>query len=217
MIVLRLTVCGEGPNDSALVPLVVRLVKQYLPAVPVEGVFGDWRLYTPRPTTLAGKVVAAVELFPCDLLAVHRDADTSDRPKRVAEIVAAAADRGLTVPHVCVVPVRALEAWLLCDEPAIRRAAGNPNGKAKLDLPLPRQIERLADPKSRFRAALVAAGDPRRRRRQDVGSSAVYRLVAGEIEDFAPLRQLAAFVALEAEVEAFAAGWMAGHPADGAT
>lgn len=212
MTAVRLTVCGEGPNDAALVPLLTRLVKSHLPTASVDGVFGDWREVTPRPATLADKVAAAVGLFPCDLLAVHRDADSADRAARVAEITAAVAGRGLAVRHVCVVPVRALEAWLLCDEPAIRRAAGNPNGRAKLDLPAPKHVERLADPKARFRAAVVAAGDPRRRRRLDPGSSAIYQLVADEIADLGPLRQLTAFRAFEVEVATFATAWVADDP-----
>ncbi len=214
---IRLTICGEGPNDEALVPIVARLVERHLPAVPVEREWADWRLkHDPRPTTLAEKIAAAIELFPCDLLAVHQDADRLDRVARASQITTAVAGLDSDVPFICVVPVRTLEAWLLCDELAIRHAAGNPNGRAKLDLPLHRQIERLADPKARLRAALTAAGDQRRRRQQNVGASDVYKRLADRIEDIAPLLQLSAFATLEAEVKTFAELWTAANPPDGA-
>jgi hypothetical protein len=40
------------------------------------------------------------------------------------------------MPVVCVVPVRMMEAWLLIDEMAIRRVAGNPNGRIPIELPV---------------------------------------------------------------------------------
>lgn len=54
----------------------------------------------------------------------------------------------ISVPHVCVIPVRMTEAWLLFDEAAIRQAAGNRLGRAPLALPPLDEVEQEPDPKS---------------------------------------------------------------------
>lgn len=99
--------------------------------------------------TLAARIRESVRLYPCDLLFVHRDADREARDKRVEEIETAVTDTRLdsATPCVCVIPVRMQEAWLLCDEEAIRYAAGNRNGRQSLELPILNQLETVADPK----------------------------------------------------------------------
>lgn len=49
---------------------------------------------------------------------------------------------------VPVIPGRMTEAWLRLDEAAIRRVAGNPNGRTKLGLPKLHEVESVADPKA---------------------------------------------------------------------
>ncbi len=69
---------------------------------------------------------------------VHRDAEKEPHQVRVAQILEAVDEASISSvvpPAVCVVPVRMLEAWLLFDEPALRRAAGNPHGQQPLKLP----------------------------------------------------------------------------------
>jgi hypothetical protein len=61
------------------------------------------------------------------------------------------------VAHVPVIPIRMTEAWLLLDEAEIRRVAGAPNGKAALDLPRPRRVESIPDPKEVLRQTLARA------------------------------------------------------------
>ena len=63
------------------------------------------------------------------------------------------------VVHVPVVPVRMTEAWLLVDEPAIRRVAGNPNGRCALDLPQVSKVETIADPKKLLKQVLATASE----------------------------------------------------------
>lgn len=97
-------------------------------------------------------------------------------------------------------PVRAQEAWLLFDEPAIRRAAGNPRSQIPLDLPALSQIEEIADPKGRLLELLrIASGETGRRRRRFRERAAIHR-VAELIEDFIPLRELSAFRAFERDL-----------------
>lgn len=162
----------------------------------------------PRPArTLAERVKLAVALYPFDVLFVHRDAEREPHAMRVEEIRAALGE--ITLPAVCVVPVRMQEAWLLFDERAIRRAAGNPGGHTPLSLPRIRDLERLPDPKAELHRRLKeASGLAGRRLKAFLPHRATY-LVGQYIDDFSPLRGLAAFKALEAEIAAVVAahGW----------
>ena len=145
----------------------------------------------------------AIELYPCDLLLVHRDAEAEPRERRLAEIEEAlsaveAWDRDRTV---AVVPERMTEAWLLIDETALRSAAGDPRGTVPLAMPVVQQLERLPDPKKTLHGLLkTASGLGGRRLRKFRMDQAVHRL-AQAIQDYSPLRQLSAFRALEEEVE----------------
>jgi hypothetical protein len=104
-------------------------------------------------------------------------------------------------PFVCVIPVRMQEAWLLFDEAALRRAAGNPNGHQVLDLPDVAQLEELPNPKNILHELLrQASGLSSRRVKKFSVNERVHR-VAELIDDFTPLRSLPAFMILEAEIK----------------
>lgn len=138
----------------------------------------------------------AHQLFPCDLMFVHRDAEAVDPRLRVQEICRAIPQReGLS--HVPLVPVRMTEAWLLIDESAIRRATDNPNGTIALAMPRNSKLEHIADPKDMLRQLLItASGKSGRNRRRFVRRipERVHRM-ADLIEDFSPLCGLPAFSA----------------------
>lgn len=151
------------------------------------------------PKELAERLRSACDLFPCDLLFVHRDAERKPLASRVEEIERAAAK--IAVTHfVPVVPVRMTEAWLLIDAGAIRHAAGNPSGEAEIGLPPVERLEQEPNPKALLRNALIAAAGNRGRRlhqfQRDLGRRVLR--VGETIEDFTPLRQLAAFRHFEA-------------------
>lgn len=138
MKVVRHTLVSEGATDANLIPIIdwtLREVAQVELATGVRAEF--WRLPSP-PHSLADKLVKAAELFPCDILFIHRDADRESpahRYQEIEEAVRTATGAGCPLPAVAVVPVRMLEAWLMFDEGATRRAAGNPNGTTPLNLP----------------------------------------------------------------------------------
>jgi len=92
------------------------------------------------------------------------------------------------------------EAWLLFDEPAIRTAAGNPNGRDHLDLPRLQHLEGLPDPKEVLYELLRTASGLSGRRRKKLPVSQLAQRVSDFIDDFAPLRTLPAFTALEVEI-----------------
>lgn len=115
-------------------------------------------------------------------------------------------------PALCVVPVRMTEAWLLIDEAAIRRAAGNPNGRVELTLPSLRTLENLPDPKQTLNELLRTACELRGRRlaqfRRDEAARRVR--VADLVDDFSPLLHLPAFQRLQEETYSLLAaqGWL---------
>ena len=182
---------GEGNSDRCLLAP-IRWVLQQATA-------DQWSLHFVDPARTGGGTLTEkiAQIEPCDLLFVHRDRDRATVQDRVGEIADAVGARR----HVPVVPVRALEAWLLLDEAAIRTAAGRPAGTESLDLPPPNRVEQEPDPKGRLRRALLAAcgsGRVRARFRADV---AVYR-VADLVDDWSGHRRLDAFVRLEADTRA---------------
>ncbi len=150
----------------------------------------------------APRIKQSLDLYPCDLLFVHRDAENRPYVKRKAEINnAIALSRPAHNIFVCVVPVRMLEAWLLIDEAALRRASGNPNGQVPLDLPDPTRLERCSDPKSLLHQLMRAASELRGRRLQNLRVGRRVEQVSDYIDDFSALRNLPAFQYLESDIE----------------
>lgn len=143
-----------------------------------------------------------LDLYPCDVLFVHRDAEGIPSGERREEI--AQSLLGVNARHVPVVPVRMTEAWLLADEMAIRLAAGNPNGRGELNLPSIRNLENLADPKKVLHAALTAASGLNARRRTSFRVHQRVRLIPTYIDDYSPLNVLPAFRQLQQDINAIA-------------
>ena len=207
---LRYTLVADGPGDRALLPILMWLLRQLedVGACALVPQFFDPRPFDDPPSELAGRIGRALQLFPCHVLFVHRDAETSTRQDRVREIELALPRN--TAPHVCVVPVRMTEAWLLIDQRAIRIAAGNPNGTHPLAMPTLPTIESLPDPKQMLRSLLLEATAFRGRRRSKFEREVNQRVqrVADLIEDFQPLRGLSAFQAFERETRSVVVAWL---------
>jgi len=187
---LACTLAGDGVTDRSLRTVLEWVLGRMVPLRSRRFVV---QVAAPG-TNLRERMARALYEYPCDVLFVHRDAEREPREKRLAEIRRAADDAGVPV-FVPVVPVRMTEAWFLIDERAIRQAAGNPNGESSLLLPKVTSLERVPDPKKLLRDSLIRASEKTGRRLQqferDLGERA--QRVAELIEDFSPLRQLAAF------------------------
>lgn len=189
MTYLRLTLVCDGPTDQALLPIVRWLLEKHSTAL-FEQNWADLRRLPRREARLAGRVRAALDMYPCDVLVVHRDAESEPPQNRLAEINDAT--RTCQEKVVCAVPVRMTEAWLLFDEPAIRRAAGCPNGRNRLTLPSPfKEAESIPNPKTVVRQALRAASNLSGRRLKQLQPD--IRRLSDLIEDFTPLRALPSF------------------------
>ena len=198
---IRYTLITDGSSDRALMPILTWLLIDLGVNLPIQPTWADFTRLRNPPKKLEDRIHKAIALYPCDLLFVHRDAEKEPRQKRVSEINQAVESIPLDVrlPVVCVIPVKMTEAWLLIDEKAIREAAGNPKGSQSLNLPKPSTIEKLSDPKENLKALLELARGHSSRKSQKF-STAKAR-VAELIDDFQPLKQLPAFIALESELK----------------
>jgi len=192
------TLLSDGPFDIALRPILTWLLITNGVRFAIQAEWADLRTLKNPPTVLAHRISAAIQNYPCDLVFIHRDAERQSRTDRVREIRRAIDALSCIIeypPYICVIPVRMTEAWLFFEEQAIRTAAGNSHGRELLDLPPPRKIESLPDPKSLLYDLLRSASGLRGRRLNNMPVSVYAARVSELIEDFSPLRQLSAFSA----------------------
>ena len=200
MTALRHTLVSDGASDANLIPIIDWSLREVGDVQLSQGTRAEfWRL--PRkPSGLVERLVCAVDLSPCDVLFIHRDAERempATRSREIRNAVETAVERGVKLPAVAVIPVRMLEAWLLFDERAIRQAAGNPNGDTALNLPQQKRVESRPNPKRDLTDALLTASELSGRRRKKFDTAAAFWRIVDYIEDFSPLRELSAFQSFE--------------------
>lgn len=186
------TLVSDGSSDRALLPILTWSLRQQGFTNPISPQWADLRNLRDPPSELRRRIEASVELYPCDLLFIHRDAENRPSTERATEI--AEATEQLDVPFVGIVPVRMMEAWLLTDEAAIRIAAGNPNGTNYLNLPPVQNLEDLPDPKATLHELLLDASGLTGRRRQRLNVGRILHRITELTDDFSLLGALPAFV-----------------------
>ena len=197
MNVVTCTRVADGSSDRVLIPILQRLLDTHCPR-PTRLNFALG--LAPSSRTLADRITSTLNLYPCDYLFVHRDAERESADDRRGEIESAWALQSRSGALMTVVPVRMTEAWLLLDEVAIRAAAGNPNGRISAGQPAASRIKQLTNPKQILFEVLcrVSALPTSRLRRFDAGARR--HGVAELMEGLALLRQLPSFSRLEAQV-----------------
>lgn len=192
------TLITDGSSDKLLAPLIELLFSAHTEhAYQVNCAEG----LPPLSSGLKARIDSALELFPCDFLFVHRDAEVVEATVRQQEIEKDWSDSQKTAVLICVVPVRMTEAWLVANEKPIRSAVGNPNGTESLGLPAVKDIESLPDPKEILFAALKAASGLNASRKRRFKPHQFRHRVSELTDDLAPLRKLSSFRHLEAQVE----------------
>lgn len=199
---LQYTLVTDGPSDQLLKFPIEWLLERITP-LDFDGEWANPAIFGRGGpgTRLAGRVAAALESYPCQLLFIHRDAERDPREDRVAEIEKALLGIPSPPPAVCVVPVRMTEAWLLIDDQAMREAASNPNGHVDLELPALKNLESLPNPKQKLRKLLERASGLNRRRLKRFRWSQARQRLAELIDDYSPLEQLPAFQSFRSELE----------------
>jgi Domain of unknown function (DUF4276) len=203
MIDLCYTLLSDGSSDRALIPIINWLLKTHLSECAIQSQWADLRrLDKSLRDTFEKRIQMSVDLYPCDLLFIHRDAEKEPHQYRVNEIQRAISQLPDRIPPiVCVVPVRMTEAWLLFDISALRKAASNPNGKVSLSLPSLKKIEDEPDPKRILNGLLREASELSSQRLKKFSESDRVHRLSELIIDFSPLRKLPSFLALESEIE----------------
>jgi hypothetical protein len=199
---LRYTLLSDGSANKALMPILTWILQQHLPTVAILEEWADLRLLPnpPSRSRLDERIRLSFELYPCDLLFIHRDAENISPDQRFSEIDRAVQQIQSSIelpPMVYVVPIRMMEAWLLFDVCAIRRAAGNPHGRQSFNIPPLHRIEDLADPKAKIYEILRNASGLSGRRLESFNQRVALHRIPDYIEDFSPLHTLSAFRRLE--------------------
>jgi hypothetical protein len=99
------TLLTDGSSDAVLMEPLTWLLRE-LGRGAVNGTWADLRRLRQPPKDLRTRIHTALDLYPCDLLFVHRDAESEPGETRIGEIdVACDAFSTATVP---VVPARPL-------------------------------------------------------------------------------------------------------------
>jgi len=197
---LRYTLLSDGSSNKALMSILTWLLQQHMPGIAIHGEWADLRRLPKPPSRMAERIQSSLDLYPCELLFIHRDAESASPGQRSLEIDRAVQRAKTTIhvpPIVYVIPVRMLEAWLLFDLAAVRRAAGNPHGSEPVNLPSLRSLENMADPKAQLHRILCEASRLHGRRLKTFNHNSAVHRIAEYIEDFSPLRALPAFQGLE--------------------
>lgn len=192
------TLVTDGSSDKLLAPLIELLFSAHTElAYQVNCAEG----LPPLSSGLKARIDSALELFPCDFLFVHRDAEGVEASIRQQEIETNWSNSQQTATLICVIPVRMTEAWLIANEAPIRSAAGNPNGAESLGLPALKNIESLPDPKEILFAALKAASGLNASRKRRFNPHQFRHRVSELTDDLEPLRKLSSFRHLEAQIQ----------------
>jgi hypothetical protein len=197
---LTYTLLSDGSSDKMLSEILSWLLDQHT-ELTIDPQWADLRQLPKPPKNLSERIKIALHIYPCDILFIHRDAETMSYDARYNEIRTAYQQSGANITHICVIPIRMQEAWFLFDEQAIRQASGNPNGQKPLKLPDINRVESIPNPKEELYSLLkTASGLGTNRRVKFNVHSQVHRLAA-LIDDYSELRKISAFQKLEEEVK----------------
>jgi hypothetical protein len=195
MLNISYTLITDGSSDKCLMPIINWAIKTKLENLEysLEAQWAELRNLPKPPKHLHDKIIKAVDIFPCDIIFIHRDAENQSFAFREEEIKQAIFNSEIQIPFVCIVPVKMQEAWLLIEEDAIRAAAANPNGSIKLKLPPIGELENITHPKDILHSLLKQASELSGRRldKFPYHKAAIY--VSETIVDFSVLRHLPGF------------------------
>lgn len=200
---LRYTLLADGPGDRALIPILTWLLREHLPNWAIQPQWADLWRFPNLPKVLCQKIKLTIDFYQCDLLFVHRDAETVSLNHRLAEVSDAVEEARQSTrlpPCVGVVPVKMTEAWLLFDTDAIREAAGNPNGTIHLNLLKLTKLEDVPAPKAVLHNLILEATELGARRKRNFKVKRAVQRIPEYVDDFSPLRELTAFSYLEEEL-----------------
>lgn len=200
------TLLSDGSSDKTLMPIIDWALRQNISEdTLVQSEWADIYFSNKKLNSLTDRITYTLENFPCDILFVHRDTESSlpvDFTGRQSEVYNAWNNSKKNAKNkiVRVIPIRMTEAWLLIDKPAIRKASGNTNGTIRINLPGINDVESLPDPKNDLMQLIKDASGLKKRNLKKLNVRQSIHLVAEYISDYSPLRNLAAFKKFEEEL-----------------
>jgi hypothetical protein len=83
---LSYTLLSDGTSDRAFLPLLTWLLHQRVGGCAIQAQWADLGRLPRPPKRLVERIQGSLELYPCDLLCVHRDAEAVPRHQRAEEI-----------------------------------------------------------------------------------------------------------------------------------
>jgi hypothetical protein len=101
---LRYTLLSDGSSDQVLMPILTWLLRAQGINGAIQPEWADLRRLPKPPRTLPERISRSLELYPCDVLFVHRDAEGSlplVRTEEIQQALAMAARRVQVPPNVC--------------------------------------------------------------------------------------------------------------------
>lgn len=191
----------EGSSDRSLLGHLEDVLVE-LGATEVSGDCPDFSRLNKPPKTLSEKIKAVVNsgMRKPDIICVHRDADKFEPEVRRTEIYKAAegvCQEDIIVP---VVPVRAIEAWLLVDADRIKLAAGVSENYQFQNFPKIHQIENLPNPKKTLFDNLLDASGLIGRRRDKYDRFSARHYLLQSISSSMNLERLTSYRAMKSDM-----------------
>jgi hypothetical protein len=205
---LRFTLLAEGTSDRVLLPILRWMLLRHHKNIEWMGTMAELHALPNTPRMLPERIAATCELFPSDVLFIHRDSDreaTGTRRNEISEAVEALAVDSIP-SWIPVIPVRMTEAWLLISESALRAAAGNPNGQIGLSLPSGGRLEAIPDPKQILNDLLLEASGLTGRRRKKFHFPAARARIPDFFDDWQRLLHLPSAKMLDDEIAGLSLG-----------
>lgn len=202
---LRYILISDGTSDRALLPILNDLLFRCHNLSDIQAERADLACLPSKSLSLAKRILKSIEWYEPDLVFIHRDAERETLKTREMEIAQAIIEVNNSLhgqkQYVKVIPVRMTEAWLIFDEAAIKRAAGNPHLKTKLTLPRLKTVENEPDPKALLERLLKASSGLRGRRLKSFNTRTCIQQIPLFISDFSPLEQLSAYQFLKKQIK----------------
>jgi Domain of unknown function (DUF4276) len=201
MELLRYTLITDGSSDKTLMNIIKWLLDDLYPKISNRGTFGDFRYLQkpPKKGDIKNQIQCAEYFYPFDILFYHRDAESDKKSivkERTEEIKSQLEEKYIS-KTICIIPIKMMENWLLIDETAIKKAAGNRNYSKQINLPQINKIESLNEPKLFLHDLLKEVSGKKSRQLKNFNVQQAVHLVAENISDYSLLRNLDSFKQFE--------------------
>jgi hypothetical protein len=215
MRIYKYVLLADGSSDKTLIFIIDWLLRDLYPTYTFHGEFADFRHFKIPPKTLQQRILTVKKMYELDLLFIHRDGEEliSDKEiieKRKLEIEDALSIdlKDITIP---IIPIKMMETWLLINENAIRKAAGNRNSRIALNIPPLNKLESIPQPKDLLKKIISDASELNGRNLKKLNLNQAIHNLAEYIEDYQSLRSLQSFQVFENDTSNILSNFFKSH------